>query len=67
MRELRRRTDIGSVTTGSSGIAGAAIGGLDGNEIDKGTGKDPASAAAAVGGTIAGHEIDQNRSAKDKR
>lgn len=61
-------TDINEVKTEGSGVAGAVIGGVvggvAGHQIGGGSGKDLATAAGAVGGAIAGHEIDQARSAK---
>lgn len=61
-------TDIEQVKTEGSGVAGAVIGGVvggvAGNQIGSGSGRDLATAAGAVGGAIAGHEIDQSRSAK---
>lgn len=47
-------------------LAGAAIGGIVGNQVGGGTGRTVATAAGAAGGAYVGHEIERRRSSGDQ-
>ena len=51
----------GGRSTGGGAVLGAIIGGIAGHQVGGGTGQDIATAAGAVGGAIAGNEIEKNR------
>ena len=56
--------DIRAVDGGSSGagaIIGAVVGGLLGNQVGGGSGQDIATALGAVGGAVAGNEVERRR------
>lgn len=44
-------------------LAGAAVGGLIGNQVGGGTGRTVATVAGAAGGAYAGHEVEKRRNA----
>ncbi len=46
-------------------LAGAAVGGIVGNQVGGGTGRTVATAAGAAGGAYVGHEIERRRGAND--
>lgn len=46
-------------------LAGAAVGGIVGNQMGGGTGRTVATAAGAAGGAYVGHEIEKRRNAGD--
>ncbi|HEV8312238.1 MAG TPA: glycine zipper 2TM domain-containing protein [Burkholderiaceae bacterium] len=50
-------------TTGGGAIIGGVLGAVVGHQFGGGTGRDLSTAAGAVGGAIAGNEIERNRSA----
>ncbi len=47
-------------------LAGAAVGGIVGNQVGGGTGRTVATAAGAAGGAYVGHEIERRRSSGDQ-
>ncbi len=46
-------------------LAGAAVGGIIGNQMGGGTGRTVATAAGAAGGAYVGHEVEKRRNAGD--
>ncbi len=46
-------------------LAGAAVGGIVGNQVGGGTGRTVATAAGAAGGAYVGHQIERSRSSND--
>ncbi len=47
-------------------LAGAAVGGIVGNQVGGGTGRTVATAAGAAGGAYVGHQIERSRSSSDQ-
>jgi outer membrane lipoprotein SlyB len=52
-------------TTGGGAIVGGVLGAVIGHQFGGGTGKNLSTAAGAVGGAIAGNEIERNRASGD--
>ena len=48
---------LGILLSGCGTLVGAGAGGLAGNQLGKGKGKDAATAAGVVGGGILGHTL----------
>lgn len=46
--------------TGLGAVAGGVLGGVLGNQVGRGKGKDAATVIAAIGGAVAGHQIEKN-------
>jgi len=47
--------------SGGGAVAGAIIGGVVGHQFGSGNGNDAATAVGALGGAVAGHEIEKSR------
>lgn len=54
----REEAGIGGIGVGA--LAGAAVGGILGNQVGKGRGNTAATVAGAAGGALIGHEIQKN-------
>ncbi len=55
-----KEVEVAGKSSGLGVIAGGATGGLIGNQMGQGTGRDLATIAGVVGGAIAGNKIEQN-------
>lgn len=51
--------DVKGKTSGLGGVGGAVVGGLLGSQVGGGRGKDAMTVAGAVGGAVAGNEIEK--------
>lgn len=65
VRSITEVNEGGRRSTGAGAVLGAIIGGVAGHQVGGGTGQDIATAAGAVGGAIAGNEIEKNRRGND--
>ncbi len=57
--ESVREVDTKGKTSGLGGVGGAVVGGLLGSQVGGGRGKDVMTVAGAVGGAVAGNEIEK--------
>jgi len=58
--ELVRETDKAGEGSGVGAMAGTVIGGVLGNQVGKGNGRDAMTIIGAIGGAIAGHQIEKS-------
>lgn len=57
--ESMREIDTKGTGSGIGGVGGAVVGGLLGNQVGNGRGKDAMTVVGAVGGALAGNEIEK--------
>ncbi|RZA09855.1 MAG: glycine zipper 2TM domain-containing protein [Moraxellaceae bacterium] len=50
---------VDAKTTGGGAVLGAVIGGVIGHQVGKGTGRDLATGAGAIGGAMAGNNVEK--------
>lgn len=55
-----------SRTSGGGAILGAVVGGVLGHQVGKGTGRDLATGAGAVGGALAGNNLEKRNTGNDE-
>lgn len=58
--ELVRETEKAGEGSGVGAMAGTVVGGVLGNQVGKGSGRDAMTIIGAIGGAIAGHQIEKN-------
>jgi outer membrane lipoprotein SlyB len=51
-------------SSGAGAVIGAVVGGLLGNQVGGGSGRDAATAVGAIGGAVAGKEIEERKNAR---
>ncbi len=57
---------VDSKTSGGGAVLGAVIGGVIGHQLGGGRGNDLATGAGAIGGAVAGNNIEKNRGSDDE-
>jgi outer membrane lipoprotein SlyB len=58
--ELVRETEKAGEGSGVGAVAGTVVGGVLGNQVGKGNGRDAMTILGAIGGAIAGHQIEKS-------